>query len=201
MLRRGLTTLWRSGAISAPPLQTTSQAAAPACGFEAYRAGSVTRSNSLFTSSQCHFSLRPDSENDESAIKDQHDSPEQKKGVVTDPDIAPPKKSSPKQQTPSSKKTNELEKGAGAPAGDNYLNPGEVPKAGKDGKGDRGFSTSARVWADDDTAKGVDSDSPFGHAKGDDDAPAINRGPSGRPDDPHMQVDQAADDHPAPKAG
>ena len=72
------------------------------------QAGCVTRSNSLFTSSQCHFSLRPDSENDESAIKDQHDSPEQMKGVVTDPDIAPPKKSSPKQQTPSSKKTNEL---------------------------------------------------------------------------------------------
>ena len=34
-----------------------------------------------------------------------------------------------------------------------------------------------------------------------DDTPDINRGPSGRPDDPHMQVDQAADDHPAPKAG
>ena len=34
-----------------------------------------------------------------------------------------------------------------------------------------------------------------------DDTPNINRGPSGRPDDPHMQVDHAADDHPAPKAG
>ena len=37
---------------------------------------------------------------------------------------------------------------------------------------------------------------------GDKDAPPdLNRGPSGRPDDPHMQVDQAGDDHPAPKAG
>ena len=35
-----------------------------------------------------------------------------------------------------------------------------------------------------------------------DDKPDISTlGPSGRPDDPHMQVDQAADDHPAPKAG
>ena len=68
----------------------------------------MSQSIGLFTSSQCHFSLRPDSKNDESAIKDQHDSPEQKEGVVTDPDIAPPKKSSSKQQTPSSKKTNEL---------------------------------------------------------------------------------------------
>lgn len=72
------------------------------------QAGVFDISNNLFTSAQCHFSLRPDSENDESAIKDKHDSPEQKKGVVTDPDIAPPKKDSPKQQTPSSKKTNEL---------------------------------------------------------------------------------------------
>lgn len=31
--------------------------------------------------------------------------------------------------------------------------------------------------------------------------PDIPRGPSGRPDDPHMQVDTTADDHPAPKAG
>lgn len=73
------------------------------------------RSNGFFTSSQSQFSLRPDSENDESAIKDKHDSPEQKKGVVTDPDIAPPKKSSPKQQTPSSKKTNELVSQLGVP--------------------------------------------------------------------------------------
>ena len=58
------------------------------------------------------------------------------------------------------------EKGAGAPAGDNYLNPGETPKPGKDGKGARGFSTSARAWAKDDPAKGVDSDSPVGNAKG-----------------------------------
>lgn len=58
------------------------------------------------------------------------------------------------------------EKGAGAPAGDNYVNPGEVPKPGKDGKGARGFSTSAKSWADGDTAKGTDSDSPVGNAKG-----------------------------------
>lgn len=199
MLLRGLVSLLNSGATGIQPLQALSEASVSA--VRACQAGVQGRNNGFFTSSQCQFSLRPDSENDESAIKDKHDSPEQKKGVVTDPDIAPPKKSSSKQQTPSSKKTNELEKGAGAPAGDNYLNPGEVPKAGKDGKGARGFSTSARMWADDDAAKGVDSDSPVGNAKGDDDAPAINRGPSGRPDDPHMQIDKAADDHPAPKAG
>lgn len=62
----------------------------------------------ISTCPQCAFSLRPDSDNQDSAIKDKHDSPEQKKGVVTDPDIAPPKTDSPKQQTPSSKKTNEL---------------------------------------------------------------------------------------------
>jgi len=91
-----------------------------------------------------------------------------------------------RQQTPSSKKTNELEKGAGAPSGDNHLKPGDKPKPGK------GFHTSAGSWADD--KKDTD-------AKDKDDTPDINRGPSGRPDDPHMQVDQAADDHPAPKAG
>ena len=36
------------------------------------------------------------------------DSPEQKKGVPTDPDIAPPKVDDARQQTPSNKKTNEL---------------------------------------------------------------------------------------------
>lgn len=116
----------------------------------------------------------------------QGDSPEQKKGVVTDPDITPPKVDDAKQQTPSSKKTNELEKGAGAPSGDNPLKPGEKPQP------KRGFHTSAGIWADD--KKDTD-------VKGKDDTPDINRGPSGRPDDPHMQVDQAADDHPAPKAG
>ncbi len=43
-----------------------------------------------------------------SAGPEKKDSPEQKKGVVTDPDIAPPKMDDAKQQTPSSKKTNEL---------------------------------------------------------------------------------------------
>lgn len=127
---------------------------------------------------------------------DKNDSPEQKKGVVTDPDIAPPKKDSSKQQTPSSKVTDELEKGKGAPVGDNYLNPGEKPKP----SGNKGFHTRAGSWADD--KKGTDADSPVGNAQDKDDKPDISTlGPSGRPDDPHMQVDQAADDHPAPKAG
>ncbi|KAL3141447.1 hypothetical protein ABBQ32_005015 [Trebouxia sp. C0010 RCD-2024] len=39
---------------------------------------------------------------------DKTDSPEQKKGLVTDPDLAPPKPESGKHDTPSSKKTNEL---------------------------------------------------------------------------------------------
>ena len=57
------------------------------------------------------------------------------------------------------------EKGPGAPAGDNYLNPGETPKAGKKGSG-RDFSTYSAAWADDDTAKAPNSDSPVGNAKG-----------------------------------
>ena len=39
---------------------------------------------------------------------DKTDSPEQKKGLVTDPDLAPPKPESGKHDTPSSQKTNEL---------------------------------------------------------------------------------------------
>lgn len=57
------------------------------------------------------------------------------------------------------------EKGPGAPAGDNYLNPGETPKAGKKGDG-RKFSTYSAAWADDDTAKGRDGSSTAGKAKG-----------------------------------
>lgn len=148
-------------------------AGAPA-GKDALKSGEAPKKRGLFTAAWS------------SAGPADGDSPEQKKGVKTDPDIAPPKMDDDRQQTPSSKKTNELEKGAGAPSGDNHLKPGDKPKPGK------GFHTSAGSWADD--KKDTD-------AKDKDDTPDINRGPSGRPDDPHMQVDQAADDHPAPKAG
>ncbi|DBA86510.1 hypothetical protein WJX79_010513 [Trebouxia sp. C0005] len=148
-------------------------AGAPA-GKDALKSGEAPKKRGFFTSAWS------------SAGPADGDSPEQKKGVRTDPDIAPPKMDDDKQQTPSSKKTNELEKGAGAPSGDNHLKPGDKPKPSK------GFHTSAGSWADD--KKDTD-------AKDKDDTPDVNRGPSGRPDDPHMQVDQAGDDHPAPKAG
>lgn len=144
------------------------------------------------------------------------DSPEQKKGVPTDPDIAPPKLDDARQQTPSNKKTNELEKGKGAPAGKDAVKPGAKPNPSGRGfftsiwsaasqqqlpQHSRSLQSSASRWADKDK-KGTDADSPVGNSKGDKDAPPdLNRGPSGRPDDPHMQVDQAGDDHPAPKAG
>ncbi|KAL3162045.1 hypothetical protein ABBQ38_009112 [Trebouxia sp. C0009 RCD-2024] len=87
----------------------------------------------------------------------------------------------------------DAEKGAGAPSGDKPLKSGETPKPNK-----RSFHTSAAGWADDKRAAATDS--PAGKAT-DKDKPEIPRGPSGRPDDPHMQVDATTDDHPAPKAG
>jgi len=90
---------------------------------------------------------------------DKTDSPEQKKGVVTDPDLAPPKPESGKHDTPSSQKTNELEKGAGAPSGDKPLKSGETPKPNK-----RSFHTSAAGWADNKRAAATDS--PAGKATG-----------------------------------
>ena len=65
-------------------------------GKNALRSGENSRARGFFTSA---WSL---------SGHDKTDSPEQKKGVRTDPDIAPPKMDDPRQQTPSSKKTNEL---------------------------------------------------------------------------------------------
>ena len=65
-------------------------------GKEALKSGEAPKKRGFFTSAWS------------SAGPADGDSPEQKKGVRTDPDIAPPKMDDDRQQTPSSKKTNEL---------------------------------------------------------------------------------------------
>ena len=70
-------------------------AGAPA-GKDALKPGQVPKGRGFFTSAWS------------SAGPDKKDSPEQKKGVVTDPDMAPPKPETGKHDTPSSQKTNEL---------------------------------------------------------------------------------------------
>lgn len=70
-------------------------AGAPA-GKDALKPGQVPKGRGFFTSAWS------------SAGPDKKDSPEQKKGVRTDPDMAPPKPETGKHDTPSSQKTNEL---------------------------------------------------------------------------------------------
>lgn len=72
-------------------------AGAPA-GKDALKSGEAPRGRGFFTSAWVGSP----------AGHDKKDSPEQKKGVVTDPDMAPPKPESGKHDTPSSQKTNEL---------------------------------------------------------------------------------------------
>lgn len=72
-------------------------AGAPA-GKDALKSGQAPKGRGFFTSAWVSLP----------AGHDKTDSPEQKKGVVTDPDLAPPKPESGKHDTPSSQKTNEL---------------------------------------------------------------------------------------------
>ena len=65
-------------------------------GDDALKSGQAPKKRSFFTSAWS------------SAGPEKKDSPEQKKGVVADPDMAPPKPESGKLDTPSSQKTNEL---------------------------------------------------------------------------------------------
>lgn len=72
-------------------------AGAPA-GKDALKSGEAPKGRGFFTSAWVGSP----------AGHDNKDSPEKKKGVVTDPDMAPPKPESGKHDTPSSQKTNEL---------------------------------------------------------------------------------------------
>lgn len=72
-------------------------AGAPA-GKDALKSGEAPKGRGFFTSAWV----------DSPAGHDKKDSPEKKQGVVTDPDMAPPKPESGKHDTPSSQKTNEL---------------------------------------------------------------------------------------------
>ena len=67
-------------------------------GKDALKSGETPKARGFFTSA---WAGSP-------AGHDKKDSPEQKQGVVTDPDMAPPTKESGKLDTPSSQKTNEL---------------------------------------------------------------------------------------------
>ena len=67
-------------------------------GKDALKSGEAPKGRGFFTSA---WVSSP-------AGHDKKDSPEKKKGVVTDPDMAPPKPESGKHDTPSSQKTNEL---------------------------------------------------------------------------------------------
>jgi len=139
--------------------------------------------------------LNPNSSPDEPAKKGAGPSASK---VAVDPAIEPPPKDDDaydRQKTPSSKITNELEKGKGAPAGKDALKPGQKPKA-------RGYFTSAFTAADSDkqsskAASGARHDPSKGDNKkpfDDDDVSTHVQhppSPSGRPNDPHIKHGQS----------